>query len=261
MQNKYVIYTCLTGGYDQLQQPQAVNPEYDYICFTDDFPQGRMGVWTIVPLPFKHKDKLVASRYVKLLPHTVLSSYSCSVWMDANITITGDLFYEYVHRCINDEKVLIAQVNHVYQNRDCIYDEIEACLEAGKIGLWAALGQFFYLRRNHFPRHQGLFENNLIFRRHNDSFVKLISEVWWKEFNRHAKRDQLSLNYIYWKEYYTPAQLLAPGECARNVDYLKYVNHAGQPQVKGLRGKIRIKVSIPFSCMVYRLLTKPYRSK
>lgn len=31
-----VIYTCITGGYDCLVLNMYLNPEYKYVCFTDD---------------------------------------------------------------------------------------------------------------------------------------------------------------------------------------------------------------------------------
>ena len=31
--NRKVIFTCLTGGYDRLEQPVAVAPDWDYVCF------------------------------------------------------------------------------------------------------------------------------------------------------------------------------------------------------------------------------------
>lgn len=256
MQKDCVIYTCLTGGYDQLQQPQVVDPAFDYVCYTNDFKEEQIGAWKILPIPFSHKDPLVTSRYVKLMPHKVLSEYPCSVWMDANIVILGERFYDYVKAQMDDRAALIAHVNHVYEERACTYDEIEACLHAGKIGLCMALRQYTHLRRNHFPRNQGLFENNLIFRRHMDPFVQRISEAWWSEFLQYAHRDQLSLNYLYWKASYRPNLLLAPGESARNVDYLAYIKHSKQQDLKSLYGILRKLVLIPVSCFLYRLLAR-----
>ena len=253
---KYVVYTSLTGGYDNLNQPLAVDPEFDYICFSNDIPAGRTGMWDVRPIPFSHKDKLVESRYAKLLPHVVIPEYECSVWIDANIVITGEQFYQYVRRHIRDEHSLIAQVNHIHEGRDCIYDEIESCVRYGKLGLIDALTQYSHLRRDHYPRHNGLYENNLVFRRHNDPFVKDISEQWWSEFMRYARRDQLSLNYIYWKKGYVPGLLLPENECARNVDYLQYILHLSQPDPSSFREWMHRKLIRPAATGFYRFVTQ-----
>ena len=91
---KKVIYTVLTGGYDRLTQPEAVRADYDYICFTDNPGKGSDGVWQLRPIPFETPDPITRARYAKLQPHVVLPEYDWSVFMDANLCITGDAFYE-----------------------------------------------------------------------------------------------------------------------------------------------------------------------
>ena len=31
--SKYVIYTCIVGGYDELLQPAVTDPDFDFVCF------------------------------------------------------------------------------------------------------------------------------------------------------------------------------------------------------------------------------------
>ena len=90
---KKVIYTALTGNYDVLKQPVVIRDDWDYICFTDR--EGQDGVWQLRRISFKGTD-VERVRQVKLQPHEVLPEYQISVWMDANIRIGGNVFYEYV---------------------------------------------------------------------------------------------------------------------------------------------------------------------
>ncbi|MCD7978378.1 MAG: DUF616 domain-containing protein, partial [Tannerellaceae bacterium] len=83
--NKKVIYTCLVGNYDSLSQPGIVCEEFDYICFSNNIKEQKIGVWQIRPIPFFHGNKTRLSRYVKLNPHIVLPNYIYSLWIDANI--------------------------------------------------------------------------------------------------------------------------------------------------------------------------------
>ena len=89
--NRKVIFTCLTGGYDRLEQPAAVAPDWDYVCFTDT--DGQDGVWRLRKIPVDSPDPVVRSRFPKILPDRVLPEYDYSVYMDANLCITGEEFY------------------------------------------------------------------------------------------------------------------------------------------------------------------------
>lgn len=48
--NKKVIYTCITGGYEQLREPSFVNDDFDYICFADN-ESIKSNVWQIKEIP------------------------------------------------------------------------------------------------------------------------------------------------------------------------------------------------------------------
>ncbi|MCR5002752.1 MAG: hypothetical protein K5984_00110, partial [Bacteroidales bacterium] len=176
---KKVIYTCIVNGYDRLRQPEVVDESFDYICFTNDSKPSRDGVWEIRPIGYEDDDSVRLSRYVKLQPHKVLRDYDYSVWMDANITITGRAFYDIIDQRIG-EGVLIAQVPHF--ERNCIYQEIPVVYSYERIGFREAYRQKCFLRQEGFPYNYGLMENNLILRAHNDEQVRQVSDLWWKEF-------------------------------------------------------------------------------
>ena len=227
--NKKVIYTCLVGNYDVLRQPLAIDESYDYICFSNDIKEERVGVWQIRPIPFKHKDKARLSRYVKILPHRALEDYEWSWWMDANIQITKKEFYSIVDSKIA-EGGKIYQVTHCLPPCDCTYEEIKFAYLGGRSGLYKTFLQYWHLKRKGFPTHWGLFENNFILRKHLDPQVRKISEEWWAEFMKYTKRDQFNLMYVYWKNNLMPGLLFPPDRNTRNVDFLKWHFHHVQPQ-------------------------------
>lgn len=223
--NKKVIYTCLVGNYDVLRQPLAVDDSYDYICFSNDINEERVGVWQIRPIPFEHKDKARLSRYVKILPHKALEDYEWSLWMDANLQITRKEFYLIVDSKI-EEGGKIYQVNHCIPPCDCTYEEIKRAYQCGRSGLIKTFLQYRRLHKEGFPTHWGLFENNLILRKHVHPLVKKISESWWAEFMAFTTRDQYNLMYVYWKNDFKPELLLCPDKNTRNVDFLECHNHS-----------------------------------
>lgn len=216
--NSKVIYTCITGRYDQLLQPEIIDRDFDYICFSNDIPVKQIGIWQIRKISFENSDNSRVSRYPKILPHKVLKEYEYSVYMDANIQIIGKDFYSIVKNKI-EEGVLIAQVPHL--ERDCVYEDIRTAYYYNKVDFFSAYKQFKHLRTEGYPKHNGLYENNVILRNHNEQNVIDISENWWKEYSSYSRRDQFSLVFIYWKKKFKPCLLFGETLNARNVSHLK----------------------------------------
>ena len=218
--NRKVIFTCLTGGYDRLEQPVAVAPDWDYVCFTD--MDGQDGVWQLRKIPFDSPDPVVRSRFPKILPDRVLPEYDYSVYMDANLCITGEEFYGFADKCIA-AGISFAQVQH--PDRDCVYEELRYCYLKDKIDTKTAFRLYRKWKDEGLPRHAGLYENNLIFRRHKITEARALDEAWWHAFSAGVPRDQLCLQPIFLRHGIHPNLLLGEGLNARNVPYLKYTLH------------------------------------
>ncbi len=220
---KKVIYTCLFGNYDILLQPLVVDDSFDYVCFSNDFEEKKNGVWEIRKLSVSQKHgSSWMSRYAKIQPHRVLQEYDFSVYIDANIQIIDSSFYDIINKRI-EEGHLVNQVPHLISN--CIYDEIRKTYFAGRVSWKEAKLHYRHLMNNNFPEQYGLFENNIILRKHNDKSVVVISEAWWNEYINYSKRDQFSLMYVYWKFHYTPSYIFDSRHNTRNVECLKYHHH------------------------------------
>jgi len=248
--NKWVIYTCITGSYDGLIKSMPTDSDFDYICFSDDILPEQAGIWQIRPIPCNIEDPVRRSRYVKLLPHKAVPEYEYSLWIDANIEIIDERFYEIVKHMIGKD-IQIANVPH--PERDCIYDELLTCLYCYKTTLFQAVRTHHHLRKLGFPRHYGLFENNIILRKHSDSQIIAIDEDWWTTFNRFSKRDQHCYMFVLWKHGIMPALLFGEGKNARNVEFVKCVDHA-KPWPYG--HTFKEKVINHLSRYTYRLLCR-----
>ena len=72
---KIVVYTCVTGGYDNLITPMKTKG-VDYICFTDNLDMPSSG-WVLKPIPddLSKYSKVKQQRLVIRLPLT-------SVWIE-----------------------------------------------------------------------------------------------------------------------------------------------------------------------------------
>lgn len=197
MNNKKVIYTCITNGYDCLDEPNYVTDDFDYVCFTDNLGM-ESDIWEIRPLP-KECDGLPSNkkqRMVKILPHLFLKEYDLSIWVDGNYEINGDL-NEFLSENANDEECSVFIPTH--PQRDCIYDEERAVHSLKKDTKENTRPQIDRYVSEGFPKHYGLVQSNIIVRRHNNEDCIKLMEKWFEELKNGSHRDQLSFNYACWK--------------------------------------------------------------
>lgn len=196
---KSVIYTCLTGGYDELLAPNFINPDYDYVCFTDDknmIAKRYIGPWKIEPLHFSELDNGKNNRWHKMHPHLLFPNYESSIYIDSNVNFKTSKIFEYIRAL--PKQCFIALPIH--SRHDCIYDEAEFVLKIGldkKENIEPLIQKY---RAEGFPKHFGLAENNTIFRKHNNSECIKLMDEWWDIFLKYSRRDQLSLFYLFWKD-------------------------------------------------------------
>ena len=212
---KKVVYTALTGNYDALEQHKYVNPEYDYICFSNDFgDKKKIGIWSIRKIDFPSDDKQLLSRYPKLQPHEVLAEYDISLYVDANINILTPYIFKRIEELLKKE-VLLAGVKH--QFRDCLYEEgYRVWISGVDKNIDAIRRQLSYYKQDGFPRHFGMYEANVIFRQHNAPLIIKQCNEWWRLRLNYSKRDQLGYSYTLWKYNIPFAYLLPENEWARN---------------------------------------------
>lgn len=190
---RIVIYTCITGGYDDLLEPLAVDPEVDYICVSDRAIPAD-SVWKHMPLPFETGDDSAKNRYVKMHPHLLFPGYDISVYVDGNIQVVSTV------AALAREAMGFASIA-LYQHsfRNCVYAEAVECAALGHDWRWRISAQMQRYRREGFPSGRGLFEGNVIIRNNRSPEIAHLMDLWWDEYRRYARRDQLSLTYLSWK--------------------------------------------------------------
>lgn len=191
---KGVIYSAITGGYDNINEPQFITPEFRYILFTDN-PALQSDVWDIVLVDnVDGLDSVRLARKIKILGHPLLGQYDYSIWVDGNMRIVGD-FNEFVEKYRKTQPMLC--FNHSACN--CIYEEKERCKLLGKDLNEIMEVQISRYRKDGYPQQNGMIESGILIREHNDKRVKQLMDTWWNEVLHGSKRDQLSFNYSCWK--------------------------------------------------------------
>ncbi len=220
--NNKVVYTSIVGNYDSIKEPRYRMPEWDYICFSNTIPQREGSIWKIRPITFQHIDNSRLSRYPKINPHLVLKEYEYSLWIDANIEFLDNSVEQRINGLIKDD-IFLSLIPH--PDRNCIYEEAQICINNGLDSRRKIEQQIKFLKGEKYPENNGMFENGLIFRRHNEQLICSMNADWWSLYQRYSKRDQLSLGYILWKKNINCVPFVPDGTNVRNMPSISYVIH------------------------------------
>ncbi|MBU1046183.1 DUF616 domain-containing protein [Patescibacteria group bacterium] len=215
MKNKIVIYTAIFGGKDNLIEPKFIPEGCDFVCFTDQDLVS--DIWKIRKEEPLFKDPVRSAKVYKILPHKFLLDYEISIYVDGNVYIRGDV-NELINKYLGKYNLAIYDHNQqmkrwkklfwikdVKDCRNCIYDEAEFILSLNKKGKFKdnsdlIIKQMEKYRRQGYPKNNGLIAGMVILRKHNEFNIIKVMEDWWKEIKEGSRRDQLSFNYIAWKD-------------------------------------------------------------
>ncbi|MFC1721250.1 glycosyltransferase domain-containing protein [Patescibacteria group bacterium] len=236
-QKKIIIYTAIFGGRDRITEPVYLPANADFVCFTDS--DIKSDAWEVRKVEPVSESSVRAAKIYKVLPHKYFPDYEYSIWIDGNILVHGDI-NELINEYLKD--VNFAAYDHMKceDKRDCIYDEAQALQEAAERGRHKNLNfeklekQIQRYKEEGYPANNGLIHSAIMLRRHNEPDVIKTMDDWWKEIVNNSRRDQLSFNYVAWKNNFKFVYL--PGD-SRNNKYFKMVAHA-------IRGSMFLKLLV-----------------
>lgn len=186
---RMVVYTAIFGGKDKLREVDPV-PGVDFVCFTDDDTL-ESGGWKIVVAVDDPAPPRMRAKIAKILPHRYFPDHEYSLWVDGTHTPAVDPRYLVVKYLKTND---IAMFRHPV--RDCLYDEMDACLKYNKGNAADIRRQRDRYLEEGYPSHNGLATCTVILRRHRSDHLVRAMEDWWEQINRFSERDQLSFNYI-----------------------------------------------------------------
>lgn len=196
---KIIVYSCIIGDYDGLKTPQYVSDDIKYVCFTDN-KKIVSDVWNIVYIEQNYGlDNIRLARYIKLFPDIFLEDEGTSVWVDAKYEIRDDL-RDYIKMYGGEEKILCFP----HPERDCIYQEGEACIKYGRVSAEDMYGQLKTYANKGYPSHNGLYDTGCIVRLHGDKQIQELMKKWWEEIKRYTYRDQISFPFVCDEMHITP---------------------------------------------------------
>ena len=184
-----VVYTVLTGDYDNVNEILYKEEGIEYLLFTNN-RKTRSTTWTIVFVDSDLEDALL-SREIKMLAHQYLDTkYDASIYIDANAVIYGE-----IAKLTNYLNENISLVFTKHSQRNTVWEEIEACVSLKGVNADMARKQYLsYLHRG-FKDDTSipLAECGIIVRNHNDPDVQELMRKWFVEYRYGIKRDQISI--------------------------------------------------------------------
>ena len=181
-----VVYSAVFSGYDTLRPAT-----YPSLCFTDGGMVSTDG-WSYHSI-YSGRDPKWANRQCKILAHKHLDT-EYSVYHDGNVQMLSNpeqLIADYLG---DADMAVFAHP----EGRDCIYQEAREVLRQRKAQPGAVGAQMERYRQDGFPEHFGLSACYVLVRRHTKA-IERFNELWWNEYERGAKRDQLSFDYVRWQ--------------------------------------------------------------
>jgi GT2 family glycosyltransferase/glycosyltransferase involved in cell wall biosynthesis len=192
---KVVVYSALTGTYDQPVFHEKLDSRIDYVLFSD-MPLNNKAFWDIRPMDYQHEKSVRKARFVKTNPHKYFSDYDIAIWIDANVLIKGDI-WKYVEEALNHPEIPVFGVPHPHRN--CLYAEAESVVQANKDGKDLVGVQIDRYKKEKYPYNNSLIETNLMVINIKHEKSKEIFNQWWHQIDTGSHRDQLSINYVLWK--------------------------------------------------------------
>lgn len=245
---RIAVYTVLFGAYDELKEPWIRPDNIDYYVLTDqEVPEG--SAWKKKDIPdcaqgFKlpgakeaaetgFPETVLRNRFLKMFPHLIFPDYEISIYLDANIQVCSDLTA--LTAGLPPEhpsgfqpaqpQVCLPICMFRHKKRDCVHEEIKACIAQKKAPEGRLLKEGEALRQSGIPEHWGLLEAPVIVRRHRNEACRRLMETWWSEFLKGSGRDQPALIRALKKEGLTPDCIVPLGTNLRRCSLFVQTEH------------------------------------
>ncbi len=184
---KIVVFTAAIGETHAVRAPIVVDPEAEYLCFSDRPPVAPYE-WIRVPAS---DQPMLDARQIKILAnHPRLRLADATLWHDASYMLTRNL--DWLRKALATADA--AAMRHA--RRSCIEDESMLIARYGYVTSDQAIAHVERYRAAGFADHV-LTASGLLGRRVSPA-VDRFNALWWGEAQQWAGRDQGSIDYAAW---------------------------------------------------------------
>ena len=198
-EGKGVVYTVITGDYDEINEPETGDSGLAYILLTDRERPDYKGKWEIRVID--NPDNLSSvrlSRYPKMFPHIFFPDYDYSVYIDGSLVIKKD-----IRGFIDTYRRDCGMICFAHFCSESIEDEAVLIVERGKADKAHLDKQIEDYKKNGYTAKGYIAELTCIVRDHHDEALKKVMQDWWDEYMSYEHtRDQISFDYVTQKNGY-----------------------------------------------------------
>lgn len=177
----------------------------DYILFTNYEPKIFSNCsWTIIKqIPHLFSNPILSAKTIKWSSHKYLPEYDIVIWMDGFLSPFKPKMNIWYNHIISINKLDVDLMICKHPERKCLYEEIKACIKLGKDTQDNINVNLSLITNDDFPRDYGLFATWVFIRKNNAPLLNNILDKMLKIMYNASHRDQLIMNYMFWKHNFT----------------------------------------------------------
>lgn len=189
--SKIVVYTAIADAYDLLKEPPAgLQNGVDWVAFCERAPSKTS--WQIRKICTEFADPCRNAKKHKILAHTFFPEAAYSLWIDGSVKLgAGFSIHQLIDEHLREHDLMVFK----HPERQCIYEEAEACIRMKRDDPEIIRKQMAAYRQDNYPSSHGLVESGILLRRHTEQ-IRQFNEAWYQEIKNNSRRDQLSFNYM-----------------------------------------------------------------
>lgn len=207
MQN--VVYTCVTGCHDRIQQPRVRDEAWNYIVFTDAVSEPEIdGIWQLLPLPKTALDAVVVDtqeteqRHVRLARYMKLQGWKhlecdVSIWIDASFTLLEKPSHFAESFIATGHDIMLFK----HPRWSCVAQEFEFCRQTFHVEEQVLRKQEErYIDEGLSLRENAAVATGILMRKHQrNAALEATMDMWWQELCAGSSRDQCSVAFALWR--------------------------------------------------------------
>jgi len=191
---KFLVVTSITNGKDKLLDPPQKFDNCDYFAFVDKKTDD-VKIWEQKDIiGYSSIDNFRGRRNAKpykLLSTLMFPDYEYIIWEDGNHQLKVD------PQTIIDEYGDFNMYVFKHPDRNCLYEEIKACLTWKLDTIENLQSQYNFYKNMGYPANNGLYElSTFMFK--NTHRVKEFQLMWFEQITKFSSRDQISFPFCVW---------------------------------------------------------------
>lgn len=218
---KIRFFTCSTGGYDEPHAWEGFVEGADHLFYSDQNDTEQEAQWQIHPLSLLHENPIKAARRHKAQPHHLFDDVDLAVWIDGNISVTGDITGMLAK--VIEQDANFGVIPHPY--RASVSEELDLLRQREIDDPDVMQAQVNRYIAEGFPDSGGLTETNFLVMDLRKPVTRHALDLWWSEINKHSRRDQLSFDYACWLAGAKKVPLISNGLSIRADARFAYFSH------------------------------------